>query len=79
MAEQPPRTRFAAVARFNPEGLSARRPTGQHMRPFTVYQWTAGDFTVDIPARIEGPVWMQGALHLARRYPSTGARHAAVI
>lgn len=61
------------VARFHPKGLSAAPPDWPHMQQYTVYQWSAADFAVDVPARIEGPVWMQGRLDLAENYPSTGS------
>src|SRR5690606_36262299 len=39
----------------------------------TVYQWTEDDFDVELPARLEGPVWIQGRLSLSDYYPSTSS------
>jgi hypothetical protein len=65
--------RLRAVTRLNPKGLSATPPDWAHMQPYTVYQWTPAGFAVDVPARIEGPVWMQGPLALAQTYPNASS------
>jgi hypothetical protein len=65
--------KIRAVARLVPKGLSAAPPDWSHMQQFTVYQWSADDFSVEVPSRIQGPVWMQGQLFLGEAYPSTGS------
>ncbi len=65
--------KLRAVTRFVPKGLSAAPPDWSHMQQFTVYQWDDDKFSLDVPARIEGPVWMQGKLDLSHAYPSTSS------
>ena len=62
--------RVRAVVRLAPRQLGAAPPDWPHMQQHTVYQWTADDFSVELPCRIEGPVWMQGRLELCESYPS---------
>jgi hypothetical protein len=65
--------KIRAVARLVPRALSAAPAYWSHMQSFTVYQWTAADFLMEVPARVVGPVWMQGPLRLSETYPSTYA------
>lgn len=60
-----------AVVRFVPKGLSTTTPDWPQMRQFTVYQHDVADFVMNIPGRIEGPVWMQGKLEQSESYPAT--------
>lgn len=62
-----------AVARFVPKGLATTPPDWPQMRQFTVYQHDAADFVMNIPGRIEGPVWMQGELKQSESYPATSS------
>ena len=42
--------------------------------PYTVYQWSKRHVDFELPARIEGPCYLQGRLWLAQHYPNGDAR-----
>lgn len=64
--------RMRAVVGLSPRALAAE-PTGWNsMLQHTVYHWRDGDFTVELPSRVEGPIWTQGRIRVADDYPSNG-------
>jgi hypothetical protein len=64
--------RVRAVVRFIPRKLSAEPANWLNMLTYTVYQWTAGTFTMMPPSRIEGNVCIQSALDLTSGYQWSG-------
>jgi hypothetical protein len=60
--------RVRAVVRFIPRQLADEPADWTNMMDYTVYQWTPGDFSMDLPFRIEGPVRIQATLALGWSY-----------
>ena len=58
-----------AVVRLAPAALAAEPPNWATMRQNTVYQWTPGSFTIDCPCRIQGNLYLQGAMSPFPTYP----------
>jgi type II secretory pathway pseudopilin PulG len=56
-----------AVLRLVPRALSPAPPGFSDVTSHTVCQWTAGDFILTPPARIEGPVRIRATLDLGRQ------------
>ena len=63
--------RVRAVVKLIPRKLADEPADWSGMLAYTVYQWTAGSFTMMVPSRIEGPVCIQSALDLRSGYPWT--------
>lgn len=59
-----------AVVRLSPRLLGPEPPDWPVMRQSTVYQASQGNFTIDVPCRIQGQVRMQGTLQLCQNVPS---------
>jgi hypothetical protein len=62
--------RIRAVLRLAPRALAAEPSDWSTMQNYTVYQANSYSLEVDIPARIEGPVRIQGKLLIAPHYPN---------
>ena len=54
-----------AVVRLVPRALAAEPANWTTMCGYTLYQWTSGNFKVNIPYRVQGPVRVQQQLQLA--------------
>jgi hypothetical protein len=53
--------------RLIPRALGQRPPDWETIREFTLYQHSAGEFTMNVPGRIKGSVRAQQEIELARR------------
>lgn len=50
-------------------------PSGSsQVLPYTVYQWSHHQVEYELPARIEGPCYLQGRLRLCHHYPDADAK-----
>jgi hypothetical protein len=64
-----------AVVRLIPRSLGSAPSVWAAAQQFTVYQKNGDEFNFDVPARIEGPVRLQGKLKLGEAYEwSSSAR-----
>lgn len=67
---------LTAVVRLSPRQLATEPPDWATMRQFTVYQWSNGPaFNIDLPCRVQGPLWLQGHLQIAPTYPNPPPAH----
>ncbi len=55
-----------AVVHLVPRALAAEPANWTTMCGYTLYQWTSGNFKVNIPYRVQGPVRVQQQLQLSR-------------
>lgn len=60
--------RVRAVVRLIPRKLADEPTDWQEMMSYTACQWSYGNFTMNAPARIEGPVRIQATLRLGWDY-----------
>ena len=58
--------RARAIVKLVPRALSTEPADWNEITASTVYQWNAGDFELNPPCRIEGPVRLQGTLGVSR-------------
>jgi hypothetical protein len=58
-----------AVVRLAPQQLAPEPSNWTAMQQNTVYQWTAGAFTIDWPCQIQGNLYLQGAMSVCPSYP----------
>ncbi|HVW37089.1 MAG TPA: hypothetical protein VHB99_07280 [Pirellulales bacterium] len=58
-----------AVVRLAPTQLAAEPANWAAMKQNTIYQWTPGSFTIDWPCRIQGNLYLQGAMSVCPTYP----------
>ncbi len=58
-----------AVVQLVPRALSATPSDWTKFQDYTVFQHRDRDFSLHVPGRIDGPVWIQGNLRLANDYP----------
>lgn len=49
-------------------------PGWSQVLPYTLYQWSNHNIDYELPARIQGPCFLQGRLQLCRHYPDGDAR-----
>lgn len=59
---------ISAVVTLNPRALTALPSGWSSMTAYTVYQTDVGQFSVDVPSQISGPVWLQGATSICNGY-----------
>ncbi len=65
-----------AVVQLIPRALADEPDEWDEMISYTFYQWKDGQFQINVPFRIEGPVRIQDDLELAKSYPwSNSARN----
>lgn len=62
--------RVRTTVRLNPSRLNSSPTVWPKVLPYTVYQWSGDQFTVQPPARIQGRVYMDARLLLCVDYPS---------
>jgi hypothetical protein len=58
-----------AVLRLQPKRLNKAPNVWPLVLPYTVYHWSGDDFQMQPPARITGPVYIDGRLSLCDDYP----------
>lgn len=67
---------LVAVVRLSPRQLATEPPDWATMRQYTIYQWSNGPaFNIDVPCRVQGPLWLQGHLQIAPTYPNPPPAH----
>ena len=62
-----------AVVQLLPRQLASRSSSWSNMLNYTVYQYSADTFEMELPCRIAGNVLIQGTLRLADDYPPSNA------
>ena len=65
--------KIQAVVQLLPRQLAAEPANWATMLQYTVYQYAAGTFEVQLPSRIAGNVFVQGPLQLATDYPPSSS------
>ncbi len=58
-----------AVVQLVPRQLASAPADWRRFQDFTVFQHRDRDFSLHVPSRIAGPVWIQGVLKIAHDYP----------
>ncbi len=56
------------VMRLNPRALGATPSNWSTMTQYTVYQFEMGQFSLDLPCQVAGPVWLQGPVSIGQNY-----------
>jgi len=59
-----------AVVRLVPRQLGPEPPDWPTMKQSTVFQSSSASFSIDVPCRIQGQVWLQGTLQLCANVPN---------
>jgi hypothetical protein len=61
--------RILAVVHLLPRQLANEPASWATMLQYTVYQYTAASFDIELPGRVVGPVYVQGQLTVGKDYP----------